>query len=188
MTALPLHSICELEPGTDVVCDGGYKSLLQSEEFMRVLQGHSDEYERASKYDRPIVSLKVLEYWRKQQNGRFVKYDDRRNLWDDIGDKKSREFISKALMQISRSSSLPSDGEGEELHREVTPSSIDEHTVSTASSSQSTSTRSPALTPNLTRIYDRAPNLHRIPDKGPLHRRVSASVQENAHKKQHLYG
>eukprot|EP00980_Cylindrotheca_fusiformis_P019617 scaffold6817_cov114-Cylindrotheca_fusiformis.AAC.2 len=190
MATLTLHSICELEPGTDVVCDGGYKSLLHSEVFMQVLRGHSDEYERASKYDRPIVSLRILEYWRKQQNGRFVKYDDRRNLWDDIGDKKSRQFISKALKQIARSSSLPPDEEEEEeeLDREVTPSSTDEHTESTASSSQSTSTRSPLLTPSLTRVSDRAPNLNRIPDRGPLHKRVSASVQENAHRKQHLYG
>lgn len=179
MTTLPLHNICELEPATDVVCDGGYKSLIKSEDFLQLLHVYTDEYDRASKFERPIVTLKILEHWRLEKNGRFVKYDDKRDLWNDIGDKKSREYISKAMKQITREGTPATDGGGQVLDREATTSSISDHTVSTEASSLSAATRS---TSSMTPIR------HPIPDGGQLHRRVSASVHANASRKQHLYG
>jgi histidine kinase len=179
MSTLPLHNICELEPATDVVCDGGYKSLIKSEDFFQLLQVYIEEFERGSKIERPMVALRILEYWRQEKNGRFVKYDDQRDLWHDIGDKKAREYISKALKQITRNNSFASDGGGEGLSREVTTSCISEHTSSTETSSLSTATRATSLM---------SPLPNPFADGGQLIRRVSASVQENTIKKQHLYG
>ena len=110
MTTLPLHNICELEPITDVVCDDGYKSLIKDESFLLLLQSYSAEYEKATKLQRPLVSLKILDYWRQEKKGRFVKYEQTSDLWNDIGDKKSREYISKALKQVTKSASSISDG------------------------------------------------------------------------------
>eukprot|EP00546_Thalassionema_frauenfeldii_P008653 CAMPEP_0178929724 /NCGR_PEP_ID=MMETSP0786-20121207/20791_1 /TAXON_ID=186022 /ORGANISM="Thalassionema frauenfeldii, Strain CCMP 1798" /LENGTH=109 /DNA_ID=CAMNT_0020606077 /DNA_START=233 /DNA_END=559 /DNA_ORIENTATION=+ len=79
--------------------------------FSSLLKAHLDEFDAASKLHRPIIALDILNEWRRMHQGRLVKLDKKRNLWNDIGDRKGRELIGKSLKKMSeekRNASLPS--------------------------------------------------------------------------------
>lgn len=49
------------------------------------------EYVDAKRLDKPLVALDIIKIWRNQDPpGRFLKYDEKTQLWSDVGDKKAR--------------------------------------------------------------------------------------------------
>ena len=181
MSNLPLTSIAGLEP-SDVVCDEGYKSLIKHRTFEPFLNSYKEEFQAASKLQRPIVASNLLDDWRQQKNGRFVKYDADSDLWNDIGDFKSRELISKALKStLPSTSSLEDDQEADRTRQ----SSDTTATTQDSSNSNEAKTSFESL-PSMQQIVSRRKS---FVDIAPLVvRRVSASIRQNTRRKKHLYG
>ena len=197
---LPLTNIVDLEP-TDVICNGGYKSLTQNEEFSSLLWSYREEFEAASKLQRPVIALKIVNDWRHEKNGRFVKRDEQRSLWNDIGDKKSRELISKSLRFLLRSSSSMlddendkyEDEEGERYRQSSDTTATTETSHSMSTSNISIATSSIASLPAIKQV-DLPPKSFAA--SAPLipvastnsARTVSASIRRNTRINRHLYG
>ena len=58
------------------------------------------DYVNSKRLDKPLVALDIIAQWRKQTPpGRFLKFDDKTELWNDVGDKKAREKTSQALRE-----------------------------------------------------------------------------------------
>ena len=58
------------------------------------------DYVNSKRLDKPLVALDIIAQWRKQKPpGRFLKFDDKTELWNDVGDKKAREKTSQALRE-----------------------------------------------------------------------------------------
>lgn len=66
--------------------------------FRALINENREKYLRAKKNDKPFISLSVVSAIRRR-NGRFLKKDDKSNLWFEIGDAAAREKTSQALRQ-----------------------------------------------------------------------------------------
>jgi len=197
--ALPLTGIVELEPASDVQCDSGSKSLLQHDAFSSLLTAHLNEFDAASKIQKPIIALDVLNGWRRMHQGRLVKLDTKRNLWNDVGDRKGRELIGRALRKLSneKSGALPNssnllhesgkDGTGSTIERYNTLQSMD------ASQTQSKVISSTAISSPLASFSSENPEnvLFNVAvtgkDNSESSRRISAMIRQNASRRC-LYG
>jgi predicted ATPase len=187
--SLPLTSIVYLE-ATDVVCDGGFKSLIQHEKFSSLLDKSKEEFDSASKLQQPLVALKLLNDWRLQNNGRFVKFEAKRELWNDVGDKKSRELISRALRHLVKSNSSLS-GDAEEGNGSTSRQLSDASSTQDCSACTRTTTSSTEEPSFLSAVKKTDSSPKSFPGIAPLAnttRRVSASIRQNTKKKRHLYG
>jgi hypothetical protein len=86
-----------------------------------------------------MVASEILPKWRQQDPpGRFLKCDENTRLWHDIGDKKARKKIGKALKEQGRSVSLSSikfkDGKPENTRRHWNAEGFGENLPSNLSS------------------------------------------------------
>jgi predicted ATPase len=94
----PLEKVCE--PDENDVLFLADSSLAAQHEgnacFIRILEQHQEEYQLKSQLEQPMVALDILHEWRNK-GGRFLKYEEKTRLWNDIGDKKARQRISRAL-------------------------------------------------------------------------------------------
>lgn len=66
--------------------------------FRALINKNREQYLRAKKNDKPIISLSIVSTIR-QRNGRFLKNDEETGLWFEIGDDAAREKTSQALRQ-----------------------------------------------------------------------------------------
>lgn len=66
--------------------------------FRSLINENRENYLRAKKNDKPFISLSIVSAIR-QRNGRFLKKDEKRGLWFEIGDAAAREKTSQALRQ-----------------------------------------------------------------------------------------
>ncbi|CAB9510318.1 expressed unknown protein [Seminavis robusta] len=93
----------------DSVALAGEQDELQgNQRFRDLLAAHCQAYDTAGNLEKPLVSLKILKEWRQQKPpGRFLvkESDTRHPLYKDMGDKKARGKISKALKQLIRQQS-----------------------------------------------------------------------------------
>ena len=56
------------------------------------------EYLGCTRLEKPLVALRIVKEIR-QARGRFLKFDKKTGLWNDVGDKKAREKTSQALRE-----------------------------------------------------------------------------------------
>lgn len=56
------------------------------------------EYLACTRLEKPLVALRIVKKIR-QARGRFLKFDKKSGLWNDVGDKKAREKTSQALRE-----------------------------------------------------------------------------------------
>ena len=86
----------------DVLCGrGGATNVhIGNRSFRSLVKKHQDEYLKAKKKDKLVVAAFLVDIVRKKiPPGRFLKKDDARNLWYDVGDAKAREKTSQALRE-----------------------------------------------------------------------------------------
>jgi len=66
--------------------------------FRALINENREKYLRAKKNDKPFISLSIVNTVRRR-NGRFLKKNEKTNLWFEIGDAAAREKTSQALRQ-----------------------------------------------------------------------------------------
>mmetsp|Transcript_26620 Transcript_26620/g.37494 ORF Transcript_26620/g.37494 Transcript_26620/m.37494 type:complete len:325 (+) Transcript_26620:119-1093(+) len=66
--------------------------------FRDLINLHRRSYLKARKNDKPAISRAIVRVIR-EQNGRFLKRDEKTSLWFEIGDDAAREKTSQALRQ-----------------------------------------------------------------------------------------
>ena len=72
--------------------------------FQLLLDQYAEEYQSKSSVERPLVACQIMNRWRQSHPpGRFLKFDAQTNLWNDVGDKKTREKISNMLKKRNNS-------------------------------------------------------------------------------------
>jgi hypothetical protein len=92
--------IAEPHPTNDALCGrGGQTNNHQGHKlFLKHVRRHLPEYEAAPKLGKRGVAVKVVMTWRAQDPpGRFVKYDQRRNRWIDVGDETALAKVYQAF-------------------------------------------------------------------------------------------
>jgi hypothetical protein len=84
----------------DVICGRGGVTNVHpgNRRFRDLVNGNRLAYLKARKNDRPAISRSIVRTIR-EMNGRFLKKDDRRGVWVEIGDDCAREKTSQALRQ-----------------------------------------------------------------------------------------
>jgi predicted ATPase len=85
-----------------------------NQRFYELLFSYLEEYAAKSRLEKPLVALKILKEWRNQTPpGRFLVTENdthpHRPLWKDVGDKKAREKISKALKNLVLQNSISAE-------------------------------------------------------------------------------
>jgi hypothetical protein len=103
--AFPLRRVVDPHENDVLILRTGlpdrYLDHSGNKRFQALLEAHAAEYGAKSPTEKPILAVELLEHWREQCSpGRFLRYDGEANLWDDIGDKKSRERISAMLRKV----------------------------------------------------------------------------------------
>lgn len=97
----PLHHIVQPHETNDALYgkEVDAENVLGNKRLQRLVDEHVAEYEKASSLDKPMIAIDILSQWRSQNQppGRFLKLDPQSELWNDIGDKKAREKISRLL-------------------------------------------------------------------------------------------
>ena len=79
-------------------------NIAGNQRLESLVQSRRPEYQQASPLERSMVALQILQEWRAQSpGGRFLKFNAETQLWNDIGDKKAREKISKMLREQTSS-------------------------------------------------------------------------------------
>jgi len=65
-----------------------------------MVEGRKVDYVNSKRLDKPLVALDIIRQWRGQRPpGRFLKFDEKKEAWIDVGDKKAREKTSQALRE-----------------------------------------------------------------------------------------
>lgn len=84
----------------DVLCGrgGGTNVHPGNRRFRDLVNANRRAYLKAKKNDKPTISRSIVQAIR-QMNGRFLKKDDAKDLWFEIGDDSAREKTSQALRQ-----------------------------------------------------------------------------------------
>jgi energy-coupling factor transporter ATP-binding protein EcfA2 len=73
-----------------------------NERFLEILKERQEEYANKTRLEKTIVTVEILQQWRRQTPpGRFLIVEEDTTLWKDLGDKKARSFISKALKHLA---------------------------------------------------------------------------------------
>lgn len=68
--------------------------------YRKLVEGRKVDYVNSKRLDKPLVSLDIIREWRGQRPpGRFLKFDEKKEVWLDVGDKKAREKTSQALRE-----------------------------------------------------------------------------------------
>lgn len=68
--------------------------------YRKMVEGRKVDYVNSKRLDKPLVALNIIQRWRGQKPpGRFLKFDDKKESWLDVGDKKAREKTSQALRE-----------------------------------------------------------------------------------------
>ena len=68
--------------------------------YRKMVEGRKVDYVNSKRLDKPLVALNIIQRWREQNPpGRFLKFDDKKESWIDVGDKKAREKTSQALRE-----------------------------------------------------------------------------------------
>lgn len=97
----PLQNI--REPGDNDVLygrGGGTNHHDGNKRYRKMVEQRKVDYVNSKRLDKPLVALDIIAQWRKQKPpGRFLKFDDKTELWNDVGDKKAREKTSQALRE-----------------------------------------------------------------------------------------
>ena len=80
--------------------------------FLSLLESRLEDYWRATRLEKTVVKVEVLNAWRSQTPlGRFLVLDlpsDGKNsssglaLWKDVGDTQARRYVGKAFKQLSK--------------------------------------------------------------------------------------
>lgn len=66
--------------------------------YRKMVEEAKVEYLGCSRLEKPLVALRIVKKIR-QAKGRFLKFDKKTGLWNDVGDKKAREKTSQALRE-----------------------------------------------------------------------------------------
>ena len=84
----------------DVLCGrgGGTNVHPGNRRFRDLVNANRRAYLKAKKNDKPTISRSIVRGIR-QMNGRFLKKDEKKDLWFEIGDDYAREKTSQALRQ-----------------------------------------------------------------------------------------
>lgn len=77
---------------------GGTNVHPGNRQFRDLINLHRRSYLKARKNDKPAISRAIVRAIR-ENNGRFLKKDDKSGLWFEIGDDAAREKTSQALRQ-----------------------------------------------------------------------------------------
>jgi len=79
---------------------GGTNHHPGNKRYRKIVEDHKVKYVNSRRLQKPLVALDIIRQWRAQSPpGRFLKYDEKAGLWNDVGDKKAREKTSQALRE-----------------------------------------------------------------------------------------
>lgn len=79
---------------------GGTNHHDGNKRYRKLVEGRKVDYVNSKRLDKPLVSLDIIREWRGQRPpGRFLKFDEKKEVWLDVGDKKAREKTSQALRE-----------------------------------------------------------------------------------------
>eukprot|EP00979_Chaetoceros_neogracilis_P001615 scaffold279_cov246-Chaetoceros_neogracile.AAC.8 len=79
---------------------GGTNHHTGNKRYRKMVEGRKVDYVNSKRLDKPLVALNIIQRWRGQKPpGRFLKFDDKKESWLDVGDKKAREKTSQALRE-----------------------------------------------------------------------------------------
>lgn len=124
----PLEKICEPDENDVLVSREDSSRFLTpphdgNDAFFQLIQEHAAEYQTKSQLEKPMVALDILHQWRNNRGGRFLKFDEKTRLWNDVGDKKARQRIAKALKSQCMEDGNDSSSEGENNNSTVSDKS-----------------------------------------------------------------
>ena len=108
-----------------------------NERFFQLLVAHREDFETKNRMEQPLVTVRVLQQWRNQAPpGRFLvaETDTHPPLWNDIGDRRARARISKALKHLAMTTSAAGGGKRRGVHI-ASPSDAASATVATPTTS-----------------------------------------------------
>jgi hypothetical protein len=72
--------------------------------FQYMIEEHWDEYDKSSKVEKTALATKIVDL--VKQEGRFLKFNDETNGWEEIDDKTARVKVSMAFRSKRRSYGL----------------------------------------------------------------------------------
>jgi hypothetical protein len=79
---------------------GGTNHHDGNKRYRTMVEKRKVDYVNSKRLDKPLVALDIIREWRNQKPpGRFLKLDEKTDLWFDVGDKKAREKTSQALRE-----------------------------------------------------------------------------------------
>lgn len=79
---------------------GGTNHHQGNKRYRLLVEEKKVEYVNSKRLDKPVVALNIVKKWREQSPpGRFLKLDEKKGTWSDVGDKKAREKTSQALRE-----------------------------------------------------------------------------------------
>ena len=79
---------------------GGTNHHQGNKRYCLLVEEKKVEYVNSKRLDKPVVALNIVKKWREQSPpGRFLKLDEKKGTWSDVGDKKAREKTSQALRE-----------------------------------------------------------------------------------------
>mmetsp|Transcript_10907 Transcript_10907/g.16352 ORF Transcript_10907/g.16352 Transcript_10907/m.16352 type:complete len:694 (-) Transcript_10907:105-2186(-) len=79
---------------------GGTNHHDGNKRYRKMVEGRKVDYVNSKRLDKPLVALDIIRQWRGQRPpGRFLKFDEKKEAWIDVGDKKAREKTSQALRE-----------------------------------------------------------------------------------------
>lgn len=99
-TIFPSNSGIKFYSRNDVLCGrgGGTNVHPGNRRFRVLIDANRRTYLKARKNDKPAISRSIVRTIR-EMNGRFLKKDEKLDLWFEIGDDAAREKTSQALRQ-----------------------------------------------------------------------------------------
>mmetsp|Transcript_29186 Transcript_29186/g.62541 ORF Transcript_29186/g.62541 Transcript_29186/m.62541 type:complete len:768 (+) Transcript_29186:141-2444(+) len=79
---------------------GGTNHHKGNKRYRKMVEDRKVRYVNCKRLDKPLVALEIIKEWRNQfPPGRFLKFDEKKNEYNDVGDKKAREKTSQALRE-----------------------------------------------------------------------------------------
>lgn len=166
----PLYKISEPHASNDVLLpekgqrlgewlEGGssWKSNAGNSLFLQSVKARRDSFSSKTRLEQPLVTLDLLRQWRNQvPPGRFLvaELNTRPPLFEDVGDKRARTFISKLLKHLIKSDTEERDprGDKDEKKEKETAGGYPEDKLSTlATTPQRTNANQRPLSPPSTK-------------------------------------
>jgi len=84
----------------DVKAGRGAGTNRHNKRFREMVEGYKKEYVKCKRNEKGLVAFEIIRKWRAQSPpGRFLKKDERKETWCDIGDAEAKKKVIQALRE-----------------------------------------------------------------------------------------